>query len=89
MKKLTLPLVIVAVLALAGLYAIVNPAKDYLVIYCAHDAIYSEAILEHFTQKTGIKVTPRFDSEATKSLGLTELLVQEKDHPRCDVYWSN
>ena len=89
MKKLTLPLVIVAVLALAGLYAIVNPAKDDLVIYCAHDAIYSEAILEHFTQKTGIKVTPRFDSEATKSLGLTELLVQEKDHPRCDVYWSN
>ena len=60
-----------------------------LVVYCAHDSVFSEAILRDFEKRTGIKVTPRFDTEATKSLGLTELLIQEKDQPRCDVYWNN
>ena len=31
----------------------------------------------------------RYDTEATKSLGLVELLVREKDAPRCDVFWNN
>ena len=31
----------------------------------------------------------RYDTEATKSLGLVELLLQEKAHPRCDVFWNN
>ena len=31
----------------------------------------------------------RYDTEATKSLGLTELLIREKDNPRCDVFWNN
>ncbi|MCA9021369.1 MAG: ABC transporter substrate-binding protein, partial [Planctomycetaceae bacterium] len=35
------------------------------------------------------KVEPRFDTEATKSLGLTNLIIREKDHPRCDVFWNN
>jgi iron(III) transport system substrate-binding protein len=60
-----------------------------LVVYCAHDSVFSEDILRDFEKRTGIKVAPRFDTEATKSLGLTELLIQEKDQPRCDVYWNN
>ena len=60
-----------------------------LVVYCSHDAIFSEAILRDFEKRTGIAVAPRFDTEATKSLGLTELLIREKDAPRCDVFWNN
>ncbi len=60
-----------------------------LVVYCAHDAIFSEAILRDFEKRTGLAVALRFDTEATKSLGLTELLIREKDAPRCDVFWNN
>jgi iron(III) transport system substrate-binding protein len=66
-----------------------KPKDDALVVYCAHDAIFAEGILRDFEQRSGIKVTTRFDTEATKSLGLVELLLREKDHPRCDVFWNN
>ncbi len=60
-----------------------------LVVYCAHDSIYAEKILRDFEKRSGVKVAIRFDTEATKSLGLTELLIAEKDAPRCDVFWNN
>ncbi len=60
-----------------------------LVVYCAHDAVYSEPILRQFERDTGFPVTPVFDTEATKSLGLVERLVRERDNPRCDVFWNN
>lgn len=63
--------------------------REPLVVYCAHDSIYSEKVLKEFERRTGISVSVRFDTEATKSLGLVELLVREKDHPRCDVFWNN
>lgn len=64
-------------------------ARAPLVVYCAHDAIYSEKILKRFEERTGIPIDLRFDTEATKSLGLVELLSREKDAPRCDVFWNN
>jgi iron(III) transport system substrate-binding protein len=58
-------------------------------VYCAHDSVYSEQILEAFEAETGVEVEVRFDTEATKSLGLTELIARERDNPRCDVFWNN
>ena len=40
-------------------------------------------------RQAGISVTVRYDSEATKSLGFVNMLVQEKDNPQCDVFWNN
>lgn len=60
-----------------------------LVVYCAHDAEYSEPILKEFERRTGIPVLIHFDTEATKSLGLINLLIHEKNQPRCDVFWNN
>ncbi|MBI1346921.1 extracellular solute-binding protein [bacterium] len=60
-----------------------------LVVYCAHDAVYSDEILEEFERQTGIQVEPRFDTEATKSLGLVQLIQRERAHPQCDVIWNN
>ncbi len=62
---------------------------DALVVYCAHDAVYSEELLQRFEQETGIPVEVRFDTEATKSLGLVQLIERERQHPRCDVFWNN
>ena len=79
-----------AVVALfAAWWMIAHRGPAPLVVYCAHDSIYSEKILRDFEKRTGIPVAIRFDTEATKSLGLVELLVAEKDAPRCDVFWNN
>jgi iron(III) transport system substrate-binding protein len=60
-----------------------------LVVYCAHDAIYAEAILREFEQRSGIWLDIRYDTEATKSLGLTQLIEREAAHPQADVFWNN
>jgi iron(III) transport system substrate-binding protein len=63
--------------------------RDAVVVYCAHDAIFAEGILRGFEEQSGIRLAIRYDTEATKSLGLVELLAREKDAPRCDVFWNN
>ena len=63
--------------------------RDVLVVYCAHDAVFAEEILRAFEKTSGIRVATRYDTEATKSLGLVELLVREAGAPRCDVFWNN
>ncbi len=70
-------------------YFVWMPRSEALVVYCAHDSIYADQILHEFERQTGISVAVRYDTEATKSLGLVELLLQEKAHPRCDVFWNN
>lgn len=78
----------VAVL-LGGFFLLWSPHRGSLVVYCAHDSIYADQILRAFERQTGIRVAVRYDTEATKSLGLVELLLQEKAQPRCDVFWNN
>ena len=60
-----------------------------LVVYCAHDAIFAEGILRQFERKSGRPLVVRYDTEATKSLGLVEMLISERASPRCDVFWNN
>jgi iron(III) transport system substrate-binding protein len=67
----------------------VAPEAAQLVVYCAHDQEFAEGVLKEFERQTGIKVSVRYDTEATKSLGLVNLLIQEKEHPQCDVFWNN
>ncbi|MGC1274806.1 MAG: extracellular solute-binding protein [Planctomycetaceae bacterium] len=73
-------------LLLSGCFA---PSEDALVVYCAHDANFSQQVLEDFERETGIAVDVRFDTEATKSLGLVNLIIREANAPRCDVFWNN
>ena len=81
------PLLVLAVLAAGTL--IMHRGGDRLVVYCAHDALYSEAILARFSRRTGIRLEIRYDTEATKSLGLTEMILREGVPPVCDVFWNN
>lgn len=81
---------LLVIAALAGaLFWQLNPDEERLVVYCAHDSVYSEPILREFSAATGIPVEIVFDTEATKSLGLTERLIAERDDPQCDVFWNN
>ena len=63
--------------------------KDGLVVYCAHDEVFSRQILEDFERETGVPVAIKFDTEASKSLGLVNQIVREAKAPRCDVFWNN
>jgi iron(III) transport system substrate-binding protein len=80
---------VAAILMAAAVILIVSSPGQQLVVYCAHDSVYSESVLRRFEAETGTPVAIRFDSEATKSLGLQELLLRERDHPRCDLFWNN
>jgi iron(III) transport system substrate-binding protein len=43
--------------------------RNVVVVYTSQDQIYSEAILQAFTGKTGIQVMPVYDTEAAKTVG--------------------
>jgi iron(III) transport system substrate-binding protein len=66
-----------------------RPENETLVVYCSHDSTYSEAILRDFERESGIRLIVRFDTEATKSIGLMNLLITERENPQCDVFWNN
>ena len=68
---------------------IARRASGTLVVYCTHDLVYAEPVLEEFTRRTGIQVTIVGDTEATKSLGLIERLLREGDQSPCDLFWNN
>jgi len=59
-----------------------------VVVYTSVDQVYSEKIFKLFEQKSGIKVNAVYDIEASKSVGLANRLVAEKDRPQADVFWS-
>ncbi len=82
-----------AALLLVGFWFAMLPGKEdkasTLVVYCSQDRMFAEQILAKFSQETGIRLQIRYDTEATKSLGLINLIVQERASPRCDVFWNN
>ncbi len=86
--RVVVPLTLLAA-ALTGYQWLRRGGRAPLVVYCAHDSIYSETILREFERRTGVRLSIRFDTEATKSLGLVELIFRERDHPGCDVFWNN
>ncbi len=59
-----------------------------VIVYTSEDKVFSEPILQQFEKKTGIKVRAIYDTEETKSTGLVNRLIAEKDSPRADVFWS-
>ena len=63
-------------------------AGNEVVVYTSVDKIFSEPVLFEFEKKTGIKVQVIYDAEETKSAGIVNRLIAEKDNPRADVFWS-
>ena len=74
--------------ALVG-WSVWSRDPDALIVYCAHDAVFADAVLQRFARARGVPVRVRYDTEATKSLGLVELLSREGKTTRCDVFWNN
>lgn len=64
-------------------------SQQEVVVYAALDREFSEPILQDFEDATGIRVLPKFDTEANKTVGLASAILQERNRPRCDLFWNN
>ena len=73
-------------LASAGCW---SESADDVVVYTALDSEFSEGIFEDFEAETKYTVRPKFDIEAHKTVGLVTDIIEEKERPRCDVFWNN
>jgi iron(III) transport system substrate-binding protein len=60
-----------------------------VVVYSSADKEFAELIFRAYEEKTRVNVLPLYDTEETKTAGLTARLVAEKDHPKADVFWSS
>src|SRR5260370_2909476 len=77
-------------LALISILASCRPTSSQtVVIYVSEDQVFSEPILKDFERDTGITVKSIFDTEESKSTGVTNRLIAEKNNPQADVYWAN
>ena len=63
-------------------------SKKQVVVYTSVDDVFARPICEQFERETGIKVLLVTDTEETKSTGLLNRLIAEKERPRADVFWS-
>jgi iron(III) transport system substrate-binding protein len=81
--------VVLSALLVSALIGCGSSPKSRVVLFCAQDQEFAEASLADFTQRTGVPVAPKFDTEADKSVSLYIELLQDKDRPRCDVFWNN
>ena len=60
-----------------------------VVVYTALDQEFSKPIFEAFTKEKGIVVKVKYDAESTKTVGLTKVILDERERPRCDLFWNN
>jgi len=59
-----------------------------VVLYCSVDQSIAEPIIAQFEKQSGIKVLARFDTEASKTVGLVQKIRAEAASPVADVFWS-
>lgn len=82
---------VLSILALGAISAIGCGKREppTVAVYTALDQEFSAPIFNDFTRNTGIVVMKKFDAESTKTVGLTQAILSERDRPRCDLFWNN
>ncbi len=60
-----------------------------VVLYTSVDDFVARPVIDAFEKASGIKVKLVTDTEATKTTGLIERLLAEREAPRADVWWSS
>ncbi|MCG8652342.1 MAG: extracellular solute-binding protein, partial [Pirellulales bacterium] len=86
------PLMFTLLVTLACVQAGCVPrAESDVVVYSALDQEFAEPILDAFEreQEGETTVIGKFDVESTKTVGLANLIIAEKNAPSCDLFWNN
>lgn len=73
----------------SGIGSLSSSAPREVVVYSSTDKEFSELVFDAYRKKTGVKVLPVYDTEETKTAGLTARIVAEAPHPKADVFWSS
>jgi len=81
-------LMIIPTLLLIILLTNCGHKSEEVVVYTSVDQIFSQAVLKDFEKETGLRVKAVYDTEETKSTGVLNRLIAEKDNSQCDVFWS-
>ena len=63
-------------------------AARQVVVYTSVDQVYAEPVLRAFEERSGIRVLAVYDVEATKTVGLAQRLLAERERPQADVFWN-
>ena len=64
-------------------------APKTVTVYVSTDRVFSEPVLRTFEQRSGIRVDAVYYTEETKSTGLANRLLAERERAQADVFWSN
>ena len=66
-------------------------AESDVVVYSALDEEFAFPILNAYERSTDHEtgVIPKFDVESTKTVGLVNRIIAEKEQPVCDLFWNN
>jgi iron(III) transport system substrate-binding protein len=64
-------------------------APQRIVLYSSVDAYVLREAVAAFEERTGNRVVVVGDTESTKTTGLVQRLLTERDAPRADVWWSS
>ena len=69
----------------------VQRSESDVVVYSALDQEFATPILNAFDRSTDHEtgVIAKFDVESTKTVGLVNRIIAEKEIPVCDVFWNN
>lgn len=78
-----------AALCLILFSAACRSEPEEVIVYTALDMEFSKPIFDEFTRQTGVTVRAKYDTETTKTVGLTEAILAERARPRCDLFWNN
>lgn len=65
--------------------------ENEVTVYCALDREFAAPILSAFerTQQPPVSVRAKFDIESTKTIGLVNRIVAERERPTADLFWNN
>ncbi len=73
---------------MASIITACNSDSNVVVVYTSVDQVFSEPVLKAFEKETGIKIKAIYDTEETKSTGVLNRLLAERNNTQCDVFWS-
>mgnify|MGYP003626852808 CR=1 FL=1 len=79
---------LVVILALTVWWPWSGRGAGEVVVYTSVDDVFARPIAEAFQKETGVTVRLVPDTEETKSTGLVNRLIAEKNRPQADVFWS-
>lgn len=63
--------------------------RRQVVLYCSVDQEVAEPIVARFEEQSGVEVLARYDTEASKTVGLVQRIRSEASAPTADVFWSS